>query len=182
MLYLAELYYLQDQRDFPFQKAVLVTANTVAQWCTHFYARVIAPQSHIALTEKKGFLPATQQEKEFFIAQLVDWLFESSISDELFCLLLDNEPVPHPEKVAKFDHHDNTGCWVLNLSEDEFTECQAKWQVNDLPNDLFYPEHKSVCVPYPGVGLKAKLLRAFGVQKCYTPKQWQKEQGIIVTF
>lgn len=181
MLYLAELYYLQDQRDFPFQKSVLVTATTVAQWCTHFYARVIASRSHLTLTEKKGLLPTNPQEKEIFVAQLVDWLFENSISDELFCLLLDNEPVSRSGKVAKFDHHDDTCCWVLNLTEDEFAECQAKWLANGLPNDLFYPEHRTLCMPYPGVGLKAKLLRAFGAQKCYTPKQWQREQGIIAT-
>ncbi len=181
MRYLAELFYFQDQRDFPFRKSVLVTATTVAQWCTHFYARIIAPRSRIIPTEKKGLLPADLQEREIFVAQLVDWLFENSISDELFCLLLDDKPVPRSGGVAKFDHHDDTCCWVLNLTEEEFAECQAKWQANGLPKDLFYPEHETLCVPYPGRGLKAKFLRAFGVKKCYTPKQWQKEQGIMAT-
>jgi len=178
MRYLPELYYLQDKRDFPFQKSVLVTATTVAQWCTHFHARIIAPKNHILPIEKEGLLPTAPQEKETFVAQLVDWLFENSISDELFCLLLDDKPVPRSGEEAKFDHHDDTCCWVLNLTEEEFTECQAKWWANGLPKDLFYPEQESLCIPSPGRGLKAKLLRVLGVKKCSTPKQRQKEQGM----
>lgn len=36
MRYLTELYYLQDQRAFPFRKAVTATATVVAQGCDYF--------------------------------------------------------------------------------------------------------------------------------------------------
>ncbi len=174
MLYAAELFYLQDQRDFPFQKAVLVTARAVAQWCSHFQARLIVPpEKYTVPTEKQGILPTDTVEREAFITELVQWIFANSMVDELFYLLLDDEPIPQVSKVARFDHHDDTCCWFLNLTESEFGSLQNAWQENDLPIDLFYPEQKIVCVPYPGNGIKATVLRLFGAKKCYTPMQWQ---------
>jgi hypothetical protein len=172
----AELYYLQDQEDFPFREAVRVTATAISRWSSHFHARLIAPLSEeIGVAEQSGPLPRDIQDKETLVAETVDWLLENSINDELFCLLLDDKPAPKPGKVAKFDHHDDTCCWALNLSESEFAELQAIWRANALPEDLFYPEGGGVCTPYPGGGLKARLLRALGVQRCYTPKQWERE-------
>ncbi len=176
MVYLAELHYLQEQRDFPFRKAVLVTATTVSRWSSYFYAELIATKSkHIAPTCKSGSLPTKRQAKEAFIAELVNWLIENSLADDLFCLLLDDGPVPQPGKVAKFDHHDTTGSWVLELTESEYAELQAEWKGHGLARDLFYPEGKTLHMPYPGKGLKARLLRSIGVQKYYTPKQWENE-------
>lgn len=173
MLYLPELYYLQEQKGFPFRRSVLITATTVSRWCSSFYAQIIAPKSnYTGPLEKSGFLPEDAVEREGFVTELVGWLLDNSSVDDLFCLLLDDEPYPKADKVAKFDHHDDTCCWVLNLTEAEFAHLQAVWQANRLPEDLFYPEHHGVCVPYPGTGLKAKWLRLLGVKKCYTPKQW----------
>lgn len=176
MSYLPELYYLQDQEEFPYQQAVLVTATAISRWSSHFYAKLIAPMSKkIGLVEKSGPLPSDAQDREAFVAETVNWLFENSMCDELFCLFLDDEPAPNPGKAPKFDHHDDTCCWALNLSESEFAELQSLWRANSLPEDLFYPEEGGTCVPYPGTGLKARILRAFGVQMCYTPKQWESE-------
>lgn len=176
MTYLPELHYLQDQRDFPFRKAVLVTACTVGRWSRYFCTELIAAKSkQVAPTCRSGSLPTILEEKETFIAELVSWLFENSLADELFCLFLDDDPVPQPGKVAKFDHHDDTCCWVLNLAQDEFVELQAEWKDHGLPTDLFYPEENTLCMPYPGTGLKARLFRSVGVQKCYTPRQWENK-------
>ncbi|MEJ2601134.1 MAG: hypothetical protein P8Z00_22575 [Anaerolineales bacterium] len=176
MPYLAELYYLQDQKDFPFQKAVRVTATAVSRWSSFFYAKLIFPKSkQIGLVEKSGTLPKDAQNKETFVAETVNWLFENSSTDELFSLFLDDEPAPKPGKLAKFDHHDDTCCWVLNLLESEFAELQSIWRAYGLPIDLFYPEQSGVHVMHPGMGLKARLLRAFRVTKYYTPKQWERE-------
>lgn len=181
MRYLAELYYLQDQKALPLAKAVRVTATAVAQWCDYFYAKIIAPTTkQVKPLEKSGSLPKNLQEKEAFVTELLQWLLENSITDELFCLLLDDQPVPQAGRIARFDHHDDTCCWVLNLSDDEFYELQITWREQGLPEDLFYPEWQTLCVPYPGEGMKARLLRALGVQKCYTPKQWESEPPSIV--
>jgi hypothetical protein len=178
MVYLAELHYLQDETGFPFRDTVSVTATTVSRWSSYFRAELIAAKSkHIAPRCRDGALPTDTQEKEAFVAELVSWLFENSWTDHLFRLLLDDEPVPQPGQVAKFDHHDDTGSWVLDLAESEFAELQAEWQGHGLPTDLFYPKENALCVPYPGTGLRARLLRLVGVQKCYTPKQWENRGG-----
>jgi hypothetical protein len=174
MVYIPEIY-LQDEQDFPFQDAVLVTATTVSRWCSHYRAELIAAKSkHTVSTCKSGALPTNAYDKEAFVTEVVSWIFENSLIRTLFYLRLDDEPVPRQGKVTKFDHHDDTGCWMLDLTENEFAELQATWQVHGLPKDLFYPVEKTLCVPRPGGGLIAGLLRALGVQKCYTPKQWER--------
>ena len=174
MFYCPELYYLVDGSDFPFRNAVRVTATTISRWSSHYRAELLAPESkNTAPTCKSGPLPTDTREKEAFVAELVSWIFESSLLDTLFCLRLDDEPVPKSGGAAKFDHHDDTCCWVLDLSASEFAELQAAWQAHGLPQDLFYPQGEGMCVPVPGTGLKARLLRALGVQRCYTPKQWE---------
>ena len=178
MIYEPELYYLQDQKDFPFRDAVLVTATTVARWCSHYSAELLAPEpKNIVPKSKSGPLPTDPQEVEAFVAELVGWIFENSLMDSLFRLLLDDKPVTRSGGVEKFAHYDDMCCWFLNLAESEFVELQAAWQGHGLPQDLFYPQGKSVCIPNPGTGLGARLLRALGVQQCYTPKRWEKAQS-----
>lgn len=174
MIYTAELFYWQDRQSFPFQKAFLVTARTVAQWCTHYHAKLLAPaRNYQGAIEKRGILPNESTEKTSFVTDLVQWIFANSEIDELFYLLLDNQPVQQANRVAKFDHHDDTCCWVLNLTEIEYAILQHSWSENGLPINLFYPQQETLCLPYPGNSLKAKVLRLLGVQKCYTPMQWQ---------
>jgi hypothetical protein len=176
MIYIAELHYLQDQADFPVHKAVLVTATAVSRWSSRYSAKLIAARSnHISPSTKSGPLPAELKEREALVAELVSWLFESSLVDGLFYLILDNEPVKTLDHVAKFDHHDDTGSWALDLEEDEFAELQGEWKKHGLPGDLFCPQDSVFCIPYPGGGLRARLLRAVGVKKCYTPKQWENK-------
>lgn len=177
MVYCAELYYLQDDRDFSYSDAVLVTATTVSRWCGHYHAELLAPEPrHIVPKSKSGPLPTDPQEKEAFVAELVGWIFENSLVKTPFRLLLDDEPPPQSDRVEKFAHYDDTHAWFLHLAESEFAELQAAWQDHGLPQDLFYPQEEHLCMPVPGTGLKARLLRALGVQQCYTPKQWEKAQ------
>jgi hypothetical protein len=173
MRYLPELFYLQDQTDFPFRKAVLVTATTVSHWCSHYHARVIVAKSkQVTPRSQSGSLPQNIKEREALVAGLVTWLLENSPVETLFYLMLDDEPLGPSDQVGKFDHPDDTGSWALDLSEDEFVELQTVWKEHSLPGDLFYPEGDTVCLPYPGQGLKASILRLIGVQKCFTPRQW----------
>lgn len=174
MIFSPELHYLQDQQDFPFQKAVMITARTVGRWCNHYHAELIVPVSETTEPRKRqGILPAYGEEKQLFIEELVEWMFTHSEFESLFALFLDAEALPVQDRVAKFDHHDDTCCWALNLTEQEFGELQQAWAENGLPEDLFYPEGKGVCVPYPGEGVLARAFRKLGGQRCYTPKQWR---------
>jgi hypothetical protein len=177
MLYLPELYYLQDQPDFPLSRAIEVTAVTVSRWCAWYEARLIAPASKsITPIQKSGQLPAELQARQEFVGDLVAWILTSSNPPELFTLLLDDQALSKQDRVARFDHHDDTCCWVLNLLTEQFTELQLAWQAQGLPADLFYPEGMEICVPYPGKSWRARLLRRLGGQRCYTPKQWEREK------
>jgi hypothetical protein len=177
MHYLPELYYFEDQKDFPFQKAVQVTAVAVSRWSSHYSAELIVPKSkRISQVKKNGALPLDVQAKETFVAETVNWLFENSLTRDLFALFLDDESIPGRSKVAKFDHHDDTCCWALNLSASEFAELQSIWRANNLPEDLFYPQQDGISVEITGTGLKGRLLRALGATKGYTPKRWEREQ------
>lgn len=174
MDYLAELYYLQDQAAFPYRKAVLITATTVGRWSRYYYAELIAPTSvHTDPKRKTGPLPVNPQANELFVTQLLTWLFEDSASRELFRLRMSAEPVAEAGGEAQFDHHDNPASWVLRLTASQFAQLQAAWEAHRLPTDLFYPEGQTICIPYPGEGVKARLLRLLRVQKCYTPKRWE---------
>jgi hypothetical protein len=177
MVYEPELYYLQDEKDFPFRDALRLTATTVSRWCSHYHAELLAPEpKDIVPKGKSGPLPTDPQEKEAFVAELVSWILENSLMDSLFRLLLDDEPVLKSGGGAKFAYYDDTCSWSLDLTESEFAELQSAWQGHSLPQDLFYPQGKSVCVPYPGTGLMARLFRATGGQRCYTPKRWERAQ------
>ncbi len=175
-LYVAELYYLQDHKDtFPYREAVRVTAVAVSRWCTHYHAKLLAPLSNdVQPQERTGRLPEDPAARERFVADLVDWIFANSLVGDLFALFLDDRPIPRREQRPKFDHHDDTCCWALNLSEEEFATLQAVWREHGLPEDLFYPAERTICVPYRGQGLGGKVLKALGFQKCYTPKQWEE--------
>ncbi len=175
-LYSAELFYFWDTPDFPFRRAVEVTAATVARWSTHYYAALLAPRADCPGPRRRhGPLPASPDARAAFVADLVRWLFQSSSVDDVFALMLHTQPVPDPSAAAgaKFAHYDDTCCWTLSLTSDEFARLQDAWRAHGLPADLFYPADAEICVPYPGTRWWARLLRLFKVQKCFTPKQWE---------
>ncbi len=177
MLYLPELFYLQDEPKVDLEIAIEVTAVAVSRWCNHYEARLIAPLAKaLNPTQQSGALPEDLAEREALVRHVVKWLLENSNPPDLFYLMLDDAPLPQRGKIAKFDHHDDTDCWTLNLSEAEFAELQRAWKDNGLPEDLFYPQGQQICIPYRGKSWTARLFRAVGAQKCYTPKQWQHAQ------
>ncbi|MFQ5857772.1 MAG: hypothetical protein ACE5LU_19375 [Anaerolineae bacterium] len=180
MIYQPELYYFWEQEGFPFRKAVSVTAQTVAIWCNHYHAKLIAPSKSATVREQKGELPEDVEEKGAIVEELVNWILEDSVTADLFTLFLDSGRVPQEGRVAKFDHHDDTCCWVLNLTEQEFKQLRMSWEANGLPTDLFYPEGQGICVPYDGTGIVARWLKKLGFKRCYTPKQWAVRQSGMV--
>jgi hypothetical protein len=118
MLYLPELHYFFDQKDFPFEKAVLVTARKVSESCGYYKAKLISPLKGVKEMEHKGNLPSTTEEKHKFIESLIKWIFYNSVTQDLFALFLDDEEIgKRKDKPAKFDHHDDSCCWVMNLTE-----------------------------------------------------------------
>lgn len=176
MHYLFERYYLEEGRTFPLRKGILVTATTVSRRCSHYDAELIVPLSEeIRPMRRRGVLPEDRVQREALVGDLVNWLFDNSLSETLYCLLLHDGPLPKTGGVVKFSHYDGTHDCLLDLNEAAFASLQGAWQAHGLPQDLFYAEEDAVTVPYPGQGVKVRLLRWMGATKIYTPKQWEEQ-------
>lgn len=177
MLYLPELYYFY-QKEFPSEKAVAVTAKTVAVWCTEYKAELLAPRKGVHEKKREGVLPSDERARRQLIGELTDWIFHNSIVSNLFALFLYRTEV-EKKSVATFDHHDDTCCWALHCTPQEFLTLQSAWRNAGLPDDLFYEEGKGVKVVRPP-SIFDRFLAMFGftgeTSKIYTPKQWEQEQ------
>lgn len=158
MIYHPELFYFYDTKDFPLKKALLATAKAVSNYCYDYSSQLITPKKGAKEKTKQGILPRDKKKRERFIEDIFDWIAENSKCWDLFALFLyGKQHNTKPDETDKFDHHDDTCCWALNLTDVEFAAVQKEWQRNNLPQDLFYP-------------------RDSGIQKgwhCYTPKRWQ---------
>ena len=176
MIYLPEYSYYFRKKDFPFEKAVIVTAKSISKGCKGYKAQLISPKKGIKECIKEGTLPKSQKEKEKFIENIFKWIFDNSFCSDLFAFFL-YEDYPHLKNYpAKFDHHDDTCCWCLNLDEKEFEELKKVLKKNKLPDDLFYSEDKLICV-LAEPGIMGRFLNKIGFtiesKRCYTPKEWE---------
>ena len=172
MIYQPEEYYFR-KRSFPFKKAMLVTTQTLAQQCRYYKATLLAPKKGVREKERRGELLMTKKEKEAFIAGLFRWIFRNSYVPDLFTLYLNSEPITMQKKSTnqlKYNHHDDTCCWTLNLSTKEFTALKKALKKNKLPDDLFFPLNKWV------KGEPKRLFWIFKGETYYTPKQWEMRQ------
>lgn len=149
MIYDADLYYFFDTKDFPFDKAFLVTAKAISTFCNYYYVEIAYPvKGYQGEKLKIGKLPSSQKEKESFIEELYTW--QKTNTDPaigyLYPFFIDPQEMKAEgilkEKVglAKFAHQEcDACCWWLNLTENEFKIVQKTWKKNGLPSDLFYP-------------------------------------------
>ena len=165
MRYIPDLYYFHNKEDFPSDKAILVTAKTIGNWCSHYKAKGFANDI------KEGRLPKNQKEKENFIEDLVYSLIKNSIS--IFGLHLYSRP-----NFSKFSHHDVTSCWEITLSKDEFKVLQNAYLKSGLPSDIFYNPDDTIFRPYPFKSKLGKFLGTFwpfsSATKVYSPNQWKE--------
>lgn len=180
MLYFPELYYFFDTKNFPIDKAELVTAKKISEWCIFYKAGLVTAKQGIKEKIQEDKLPDTIEEKHKMIQQLFDWINSNSQDNSLFTLFLnDKEIINNGVELNKFDHHDDTCCWILNLLEQEFKELQNAWQEAGLPKNLFYLEGTETKIIKPN-GLIGTILTKFGFtienSKIYTPKRWEAKQ------
>ncbi|MDP2655830.1 MAG: hypothetical protein Q8P17_04950 [bacterium] len=182
MRYLPELHYFFDQKDFPTEKATVITAKKVGEWCTYYKAALITPVQGMKDTEREGKFPLQPIEKQQFIHDLIAWLISSSVpmtSNHLFTLFLDDSEILRAYKPRKFSHPDDTCCWDMTLTEPQFQELETAWEDNGLPRDLFYEEGKGTEIIKPP-GLIARFFGKLGFtsknSKVYSPKRWEKKQ------
>lgn len=85
MRYIPDLYYFHNKEDFPSDKAILITAKTIGNWCSHYKAK-------------------DPKEKESFIEDLVSWLIKNDFSSDIFYNPDDTifRPYPFKSKLGKF--------------------------------------------------------------------------------
>ena len=113
------------------KKSILVTALAVGDFCRY---------------EASGPLPDGKRQKEEAIEAIVKTIFSDldTHESEEFALFFDPQPIATIQSqgiIAKFDHHEDTSSWVLNVTEGEFKKLQHAWRAAGLPLDLF----KSFC-------------------------------------
>lgn len=171
MIYNFETYY---SNKIDFINAVKIVASHTAKFCEFYEAGIIASKKkYKGIRNRSGQLPVDN--KDEFLSEIIDWIIENSEFNDLFKLFLYNNPIS-PTEPRIFDHHDDTCCWVLNLTEDQFIELQKVLSSNNLPEDLFYESSKSIC-------LKANGIMGFlGFNRCFTPKEYKiYTDGLVET-
>ncbi|MFH1848593.1 MAG: hypothetical protein ABH879_00225 [archaeon] len=176
MLYNSELHYFFDTPGFPFEKAVKVTGKQLSAWCRGYRAELLSPKKEVKAVIKAGLLPDRLKERKIFAENIVTWIFDNSVCNDLFALFLYKKYPPEKDKPAKFDHHDDTCCWFLDLAPKEFDALKTSWKKNGLPADLFYPNSQAKLVPNRA-GFITKGLKSLGFKvesfTCYTPLRWK---------
>ncbi|MBW2963964.1 hypothetical protein KY363_00755 [Candidatus Woesearchaeota archaeon] len=170
MSYLIDNYYISHGLNLG--KAVDVTACFLAKSCSSYKATIIAPKKGILSNKRDGRLPDSLPKKKKTIMCLLAWIRESSEHPYLFSL----ELYTKTGKCA-FAFYDSGDVWQLDIDDSDFRKLQKELLHNKLPEDLFYPEHKTVRILKEGIF--TKLLRALGfqVEACsiYSPKEWEEK-------
>jgi len=168
--YLPEEYYFTDSIFLKnFEKAIIVTSSTVGTYCNYYRMELITPKKGVKEKKKEGKLPAMG--KKDFVRKLVKEIFRKSDFKDVFALFLNDKPISHNNK---FEHHDETCCWALNLTENEFKDLQTQLKKNKLPADLFYDKARM-----RQKTVKSKTL--FGLvgvtqYQTWSPKEWEAEK------
>ena len=139
MIYAAELFYWQDP-NFSFEKGLRVTAETLATFAKAYDARLITPKDKQVLTKQSGLLPEDLTARQTAVRELIDWVLDASAVNDMFSFFLSDETTVSTKQVNLFDHHDDTCCWALNLTEEQFAALKDAWQRHNLPTDLFFLE------------------------------------------
>lgn len=178
--YFPELYYFFDQKDFDRKKAILITAQHVAQYCHSFEAKILMTvDTNAQEKERAGALPANLQEKKDFVAELCEWIWKFSACEELFFLFFFQNTENRTQ--LRFDHHDDTCCWNLQLTPQEFAGLQESWRHAGLPEDIFFHEDKVITIDLPLGWFDRLLLKlGFSVEKKrqLTPRRSEHSVGL----
>ena len=141
MIYQCEADYFQN-KNYPLNKAILVIAGVVSRWCKFYQAKVIYPKNKKQSVSFDGELSSTIKNKREKITEIVNLVLNNSEMPDIFYLKIDDREIS-PERIAKFDHHDDTDCWVLNL---ELNEPPYELTVKGWSEDDTYPHTLTVGV------------------------------------
>ena len=162
MKYFLDTEYLEE---YTFPDILRVTLLSLLKDKDQYDAKIICPKNNNDELSKSGII---NDDIEEFAQNILKWIFDNSIIEQLFYL-----NVYRKEKSNKriiFEHDDDTCCWFLDLSEDEFTIFKSNLHKLEFPIDLFYKESELIITKADG------LLGHLGFKKSYTPIQYKKIQ------
>ena len=138
MIYQIRNKYFKGQ-NLDFLKRILrLIVPIVGQWC-NYYSVAIFTQKKIQQKFTNGKLPDDLTEKSKVLNEIAKYVSDN-LETEQFLLWLDSDSFSRfklQARVYKFDHHDDTQSWVLNLTENEYKQLQEVFSKNQLPMDLF---------------------------------------------
>lgn len=122
-----------------FSKAFYLTALTVARFCDSYWDG----NNHWFFPSPKIIRIKDNLKFVTFIESELDKLFFylNTDPDLIFVFMLDKSPnqinTKNRKEPVKFDHHDTSDSWVLNLTMKEYAILQSEIGNNGLPTDLF---------------------------------------------
>jgi hypothetical protein len=131
--------YLVKLKDrVTFRRAFIAIAAEIGQWCRYIKYSLIAYVGKKKSSE--DFVRKEPLKRRKQIEGILDWIEINSWHNrfDLFVFFMDPSDVdPLPSGGHKFDHHDDTCCWLLNLTATEFGMVQEALVAEGLPKDLF---------------------------------------------
>src|SRR3990167_2481095 len=174
MIYLPEDFYFKNVQDFPCQKAILVTAKTIARWSDSYEAKILEPKRGVKVKQRFGDLPKNTNDREKLTEEILNWIWENSRDEHYFNLYFKNKSIiKNGNFEALFSYPDNDDVWGLELSKDQFIALQKELKKNNLPEELFYEKSKEI-IAIPKYYQKCSKLRRilFGGTYAFSPKTW----------
>lgn len=136
-----EKYFLSDEERLwteseleLYEKTATVTALEVLRWSDRYS---FGETPWWLFGGRRWYTDMSRASRE--IAKYLEQVFalaKKKKDEQLFCLFLHNKK-PEPEEGCMFDHHDDSCCWVLNVTSEQYRILQKAWTKAGLPEDLF---------------------------------------------
>lgn len=136
MRYFLDTAYLED---YKFPDIIKVTLLALIKEKDEYEGRIICPKNKNIELIKSGVI---NDDIEAFTQNILKWIFDSSIIEELFYLCIFREGKLNKRTI--FKHDDDTCCWFLDLSENEYTKFCANLKNLNYPIDLFYKKSELI--------------------------------------
>ena len=162
MKYFLDTAYLEE---YTFPDILKVTLLSLLKDKDQYDAKIICPKNNRDELSKSGII---NNDIEAFTQNILKWIFDNSIIEQLFYLLIYRNESSNKRII--FEHDDDTCCWFLDLSEEEFANFKSNLHKLKFPIDLFYNKSELVITRADG------LLGHLGFKKSYTPRQYKKVQ------
>lgn len=137
------------EHELLFWPAFEVAVTTVGQFCCYYYADPAggAPRRIAAREIRSRGLSHRVSARKKELREIGEWLRSVVRTRECFTLVMDDEDTikAHQKPIVKgerprpliFSHPDDTCCWTLSLTDDQYDALRVALREHGLPEDLF---------------------------------------------